>query len=123
VAPAHRRFEAGSVWALRGGKGHFGVVTALEFTLFPVKSFYGGGLFFPGEHATKVLHTWREWVVDLPTEMSSSVVFLCLPPLPMVPGPLRGRFVMHRRFSSLRPGPTPAGTGTRDRANGAGHYH
>ncbi|RZN33742.1 FAD-binding oxidoreductase [Bradyrhizobium sp. Leo121] len=89
-------------WALRGGKGNFGVVTALEFRLFPVKRFYGGGLFFAGEHAAKVLHTWREWLVDLPTDTSSSVAFLRRSPLPEVPEFLRGTFVMHLRFSSLR---------------------
>ena len=90
-------------WALHGGKGNFGVVTTLEFSLFPVKRFYGGGLFFAGEYAAKVLHAWREWVVDLPTETSSSMAFLRMPPLPMVPEPLRGTFVMHVRFSSLQP--------------------
>src|SRR6185312_7249001 len=88
-------------WALRGGKGNFGVVTALEFRLFPVRTFYGGGLFFAGEHAEKVLHAWREWVAGLPDEISSSVCFLRQPDLPMVPEPLRGRFVLHVRFSSL----------------------
>ncbi|MEU4675583.1 FAD-binding oxidoreductase [Micromonospora sp. NPDC023737] len=90
-------------WALLGGKGNFGVVTALEFNLFPVQRFYGGGLFFAGEHAAKVLHTWRDWVVDLPEEMNSSVGFLRRPPLPDVPEPLRGTFVMHVRFTSLGP--------------------
>ncbi|MEV6374797.1 FAD-binding oxidoreductase [Micromonospora musae] len=90
-------------WALRGGKGNFGVVTALEFTLFPVKSFYGGGLFFAGEHAAAILHTWRDWVVGLPTQMSSSLAFLRMPPMPGVPEPLQGKFVMHVRFSSLGP--------------------
>ncbi|WP_424630281.1 FAD-binding oxidoreductase [Bradyrhizobium sp. SYSU BS000235] len=89
-------------WALRGGKGNFGVVTALEFTLFPIRRFYGGGLFFAGEHAGQVLHRWREWVVNLPREMSSSMAFLRLPPLPDVPELLRDKFVMHMRFSSLR---------------------
>lgn len=88
-------------WALCGGKGNFGVVTALEFTLFPVPAFYGGGLFFAGEHAAKVLHTWREWVPGLPEEMTSSIAFLRRPPLPSVAEPLRGTFVMHVRFSSL----------------------
>ncbi|MEH2513230.1 UDP-N-acetylenolpyruvoylglucosamine reductase [Nitrobacteraceae bacterium AZCC 1564] len=89
-------------WALRGGKSNFGVVTALEFTLFPIRRFYGGGLFFAGEHAGQVLHCWREWVVNLPTEMSSSIAFLRLPPRPEMPELLRARFVMHVRFSSLR---------------------
>ncbi len=35
-------------WALRGGKGNFAVVTALEFDLFPVSRLYGGGIYFPG---------------------------------------------------------------------------
>jgi hypothetical protein len=90
-------------WALRGGKGNFGVVTALEFSLFPVKSVYGGVLVFAGEDAAEVLHTWREWVIDLPEEVSSSVAFLRWPPLPTVPEPLRGRFVIQVRFSSLLP--------------------
>jgi FAD/FMN-containing dehydrogenase len=89
-------------WALRGGKSNFGVVTALEFTLFPVKRFYGGGLFFAGEHASKVLHAWREWVIGLPNESSSSIGFLRKPPLPVVPEFLRGKFVIHMRFSSIR---------------------
>jgi FAD/FMN-containing dehydrogenase len=90
-------------WAVRGGKGNFGVVTALEFKLFPVTDLYGGGLAFAGEDAAKVLHFWRDWVVDLPEEMSSSIAFLRLPSLPTVPGPLRERFVVDVRFFALRP--------------------
>ena len=90
-------------WARRGGKGNYGVVTALEFSLFPLSTLHGGGLFFAGEHAAKVLHSWRDWVTDLPDDTSSSVAFLRMPPMPAVPEPLRGRFVLHVRFASLRP--------------------
>jgi FAD/FMN-containing dehydrogenase len=45
-------------WALRGGKGNFGVVTALEFALFPVPRLYGGGIYFPGERMADVLRAW-----------------------------------------------------------------
>lgn len=90
-------------WALRGGKSNFGVVTALEFTLLPIKRFYGGGLFFAGSHAAVVLQNWREWTVGLPEDISTSIVFLRKPPLPTVPEPLRGKFVIHVRFSSLWP--------------------
>ena len=34
-------------WALRGGGGAFGVVTAIEFNLFPVEQLYAGLLWFP----------------------------------------------------------------------------
>lgn len=76
---------------------------ALEFALFPVAVIHGGGLFYAGHNAATVLHTWRAWVTGLPTDTNSSVAFLRLPPLPQVPEPLQGRFVLHVRFASLRP--------------------
>ncbi|MWA03767.1 FAD-binding protein [Actinomadura sp. LD22] len=88
-------------WALLGGTGNFGAVTALEPALFPVRRFYGAGLFFAGEHMARVLHAWRDWASDLPPEMSSSVAFQRA--LPAMPDPVRGRFVMHLRFTSLGP--------------------
>src|SRR4029453_9630810 len=46
-------------WALRGGGGSFGVVTALEFYLLPLPQIFAGALFFPAEEASDVLHGWR----------------------------------------------------------------
>lgn len=84
-------------FALRGTKGNFGIVTAVESELFPVTHIYGGGLWFTGEHIAEVLHTWREWVADIPDEMSSSVAVQRLPPDPALPELLRGAFVVHVR--------------------------
>ncbi|MFI8186776.1 FAD-binding protein [Actinacidiphila glaucinigra] len=102
-----RHVTAGSdpelFWSLLGGKGNFGVVTALEFDLFPLTCFYGGGIHFPGEHLADVLHTWRTWQADMPEEMSSSLAVQRLPPLPELPEPLRGAFVVHVRFAFLGP--------------------
>lgn len=86
-------------WAARGGKGNFGVVTSVEFDLFPVPVLYGGGIYFPGERIAEVLHTWAEWAADIPWEMSSSVAVQRLPPLPELPGQLRGAFVVHLRIA------------------------
>ncbi|MET8200863.1 FAD-binding oxidoreductase [Micromonospora taraxaci] len=86
-------------WALRGGKGNFGVVTAMEVALFPVSRIYGGGLFFPGERAADVLKAWGRWTAGVPDELTSSVALLRLPPVPEVPEPLRGRLVAHIRIA------------------------
>ncbi|MFC3499660.1 FAD-binding oxidoreductase [Micromonospora krabiensis] len=86
-------------WALRGGKGNFGVVTALEFNLFPVSHLYGGGLFFAGERAAEVFNAWGRWSADVPDEMNSSIALLQLPPVPEVPEPLRGGMVVHVRIA------------------------
>ncbi|HEY3873540.1 MAG TPA: FAD-binding oxidoreductase [Actinocrinis sp.] len=90
-------------WAIRGGTGNFGVVTAIEFDLFALRRLYGGGLFFEGERAGDVLHAFRSWVAAMPEDMSASVALLRPPPLPSVPQPLRGRFTVHLRVAYLGP--------------------
>jgi UDP-N-acetylenolpyruvoylglucosamine reductase len=80
-------------WALRGGGGNFGVVTAMEFELFPITHVYAGAMFFPQDRAREVLHTWRELTqrADLPDEFTSVGRILNVPPLPEIPEFLRGR--------------------------------
>ncbi|MFC6707809.1 FAD-binding oxidoreductase [Flexivirga alba] len=85
-------------WGLRGGKCQLGIVTELDFDLMPVAHYYGGGLFFDGQHAPAVLHAWREWVSQLPDRANSSIALLRLPDLPDVPQPLRGRLTVHVRY-------------------------
>ncbi|HET8600432.1 MAG TPA: FAD-binding oxidoreductase [Segeticoccus sp.] len=90
-------------WALRGGGGSLGVVTSMTFELLELSHIVGGGIFYPGEHAATVLAAYARWTADLPAGMCTSLAFLRLPPLPDVPEPLRGRFVMHLRVAC--PGP------------------
>lgn len=87
--------------ALLGGKGNFGVVTAIEFGLFPVTRFYGGGLHFRGEDLPELLEAWRGWLPDVPEEMTSSLAVQRLPDAPALPAPLRGAFVAHLRIGYL----------------------
>jgi FAD binding domain-containing protein/berberine-like enzyme len=78
-------------WALRGGGGSFGIVTAIEMTLYPIEELYAGWLIFPMERAEQVLKAWREWVDTVPDEVTSIGRLLQVPPLPEIPEPLRGR--------------------------------
>src|SRR4051794_9182078 len=41
-------------WALRGGGGNFGIVTALEFRVYPVREAYAGMLIWDWTHAERV---------------------------------------------------------------------
>src|SRR4051794_18715929 len=91
--------ETGLLRALRGGKGNFGIVTALEVGLVPVARLYGGSMFFDGADASRVLHAWREWVETVPEEMTSSISLLRLPDLDIFPPPLRGRLSVHLRIA------------------------
>ncbi len=86
-------------WASRGGKGNFGIVTALVTDLVPVTRLYGGGIYFPGEAAADLLAAYREWVATVPDELTSSIALLRLPPIEVLPEPIRGKFVVHLRIS------------------------
>jgi FAD/FMN-containing dehydrogenase len=86
-------------WALRGVKGSFGVVTALEFDLFPVPRLYGGAIYFPGERTADVLRAWAAWHPGTPETMVTSFAVLRMPPLPEVPEALRGAFLVTLRFA------------------------
>ena len=77
-------------WALRGGSGNFGVVTAIEFAVYPVEELYAGVMFFPFERAGEVLHAWTELVPTLPDEMMTWASLLQFPDAPFVPEPVRG---------------------------------
>jgi FAD/FMN-containing dehydrogenase len=90
-----RRVDAASdpelFWALRGGGGDFGIVTALEFDLLPVAKVYGGALFFPLERAAEVFHAWHEWTATAPEEVTSICRVMNFPPFEQVPEEVRGK--------------------------------
>ena len=88
---ADRDTEPDLFWAVRGGGGSFGIVTAIEFALYPVSEVYAGILFFPFERTSEILNAWREWVEDTPVDVTSAGRLMQFPPIPQVPEQLRGQ--------------------------------
>ena len=78
-------------FALRGGGGNFGVVTAFEFKLYPLEEVYAGWLMWPWEEGERVLSTWRDWTETTPDEITSVARIFQFPPIDLIPEPLRGR--------------------------------
>jgi hypothetical protein len=85
-------------FALRGGKGAAGIVTAVEFDLVHLPTFYGGALYFDGVDAARVIDIWRRWSDTLPEQATTSFVLFQLPPIPGVPPQLAGRMTLGVRF-------------------------
>src|SRR6478735_1152332 len=81
-------------WALRGGGGNFGVVTALEFRLYPLSEVYTGMMLWDWTEAERVLTAWSQWAVDAPDHVTTSFRIMQLPPLEELPEFLRGRSVV-----------------------------
>jgi FAD/FMN-containing dehydrogenase len=78
-------------WALRGGGGNFGVVTALELRLFDLPTVYAGTLFFGVDRAAEVLKAWRDFTRTAPDEATSVGRILNVPPMEEIPEFLRGK--------------------------------
>jgi FAD/FMN-containing dehydrogenase len=81
-------------WALRGGGGNFGVVTAIEFALYPVTEVYGGALIWDWNESERVIKRWAEWAPTAPDEITTSARIMQLPPLPEIPEAIRGRQIV-----------------------------
>jgi len=88
---ADRRQNADLFWAIRGGGGAFGVITALELELFDLPTVYAGAAFFPIERAAEVLHTWRELTQKVDDRTTSIGRILRVPPFEEIPEPFRGK--------------------------------
>jgi FAD/FMN-containing dehydrogenase len=78
-------------WAIRGGGGAFGVITALEIELLDLPTVYAGAAFFPIERAAEVLHTWRELTQRVDDRTTSIGRIVRVPPFEDIPEPFRGR--------------------------------
>ena len=84
-------------WSMRGGGGSFAVLAGMEIKLYPVTTVYAGNLVYAPEDARQVVARYREWIKDLPDEMTSSIVLMNFPPMETVPEMFRGKsFVMVR---------------------------
>lgn len=85
-------------FALRGGKGMLGIITAIEFDLVHQPRFYGGSLWFDGADAPAVIDAWRAWSAELPEEGTTSFALFQLPEMDGVPPMLAGRLTLSVRY-------------------------
>ncbi|HET6831985.1 MAG TPA: FAD-binding oxidoreductase [Solirubrobacterales bacterium] len=78
-------------WALRGGGGNFGVVTALELRLHELgPEVFALNVAYPIADAGRVLRGWRDAVADAPDELSTAGLIWTLPDAEELPPELRG---------------------------------
>lgn len=78
-------------WAVRGGGGNFGVVTALEFKMFDIETAYAGMMLWSLRDIEPVLRAWAAWAPDAPDEITTSFRAMRLPDMPDLPEFLRGQ--------------------------------
>jgi FAD binding domain/Berberine and berberine like len=82
-------------WGLRGGGGNFGVATEFEFRLNPVgPTVLAGPIVWAMEDSPKVLRFYREWIKEVPDELTTIVTHRRVLPVPTIPEELHGRHVV-----------------------------
>ncbi len=91
-------------WAVRGGGGNFGVVTAFLFKAHPIHTSYAGPMLWSMEDAAEILRWYRGFIGKVPNALNGFFAFLTVPPGPPFPTHLhnkkmRGCVVLHRTGS------------------------
>ncbi len=78
-------------WAIRGGGGNFGVVTAFVFRLHPVTTVVAGPMLYELDDAPRVMAWYRDFIGQAPEELGGFFAFLTVPPGPPFPEALHLR--------------------------------
>lgn len=86
-------------WALRGGKGGLGIVTAARIELVELPTLYGGSLTFDAPDIEAALTAWVEYLRTADPTVTTSVAILRMPDLPFIPEPIRGHTLLALRFA------------------------
>jgi len=79
-------------WGLRGGGGNFGVVTGIDYALYPVgPEVVGGVVAWPASEAPKVLELYRTLAEKAPPELTLVALMRPAPPAPWLPKDWHGK--------------------------------
>lgn len=79
-------------WGLRGGGGNFGVVTGIDYHLYPVgPEIVGGIVAWPASEAPAVLELYRTLAEKAPPELTLVAIMRPAPPAPWLPKEMHGK--------------------------------
>ncbi|GLI37404.1 FAD-binding oxidoreductase [Geobacter hydrogenophilus] len=82
-------------WALQGGGGNFGVVTGIDYRLYPVgPEVVGGIVAWPASEAPGVLELYRTLAEEAPPELTLVAFMRPAPPAPWLPKEMHGKLIV-----------------------------
>ena len=96
-------------WAIRGGGGGLGVVTAVNVRAFAPGEIVTGAAFWRLDDAPAVADAWESWSRTAPSTITTSIRVMNLLPVPGVPARLFGRRLLVVSGTAVDRGPA---TGT-----------
>jgi len=82
-------------WGLRGGGGNFGVVTGIDYKLYPVgPEIVGGMVAWPASQAAGVFELFRGLSASAPRELTLALMMRMAPPAPWLPMEMHGKAIV-----------------------------
>jgi FAD/FMN-containing dehydrogenase len=72
VVPASATANPELFWAIRGGGGNFGIVTAFDFAAHPTTDVFYGTVAFAAPEAATVMQGWADYLRTAPDELTST---------------------------------------------------
>ncbi len=82
-------------WAIRGGGGNFGIVTAFTFQAHPVHSVFGGPSLWPIEKTEEVMDWYHEFIQNAPEELNGFIATM------VIPGPPFPETLHNKKFCGI----------------------
>jgi FAD/FMN-containing dehydrogenase len=92
---ASEKENADLFWGVRGAGGNFGIITEFEFRLNPLGPIVlAGPIYWLMEESPSLLRFYRDWIADIPNELTTIVVHRKAPAVPFIPTELHGKLVV-----------------------------
>ncbi len=82
-------------WAIRGGGGNFGIVTAFKFQAHAVKTVIGGPTLWPIEKTEEIMEWYHEFLLNAPDELNGFIATM------VIPGPPFPEHLHNKKFCGI----------------------
>jgi FAD/FMN-containing dehydrogenase len=82
-------------WAIRGGGGNFGIVTAFTFQAHPVTNVFGGPTLWPIEKTNEIMKWYHEFLNEAPDDLNGFFTTM------VIPGPPFPEHLHHKHFCGI----------------------
>ena len=77
-------------WGVRGGGGNFGIVTEFDYQLHEVGPVLAGTIYYPASKAREILRFYRDYITDVPDELTTMFAYIAASPTPFLRKLLHG---------------------------------
>jgi FAD/FMN-containing dehydrogenase len=82
-------------WAIRGGGGNFGIVTAFKFQAHPLKTVIGGPTLWPIERTEEIMEWYHDFIHQQPDDLNGFAATM------IIPGPPFPDFLHLKQFCGI----------------------